>query len=228
MSLADTPDSAFFAQDLDHLVSMFREHVAQRLGIHRPWAQEVDAHPAAFDIEHPASDQGAQIARRLGSVEFVTCATPAYLAAREPLCHPSQLENTHPVVRYAFPSSGKHNRVEFVRGDEQTVIEGNYVVAVNDSNGYLAAGLAGLGVLHTLRFMVQPHLDSGELVPVLEDWSARQYPLGGVHAQSASERASPSICRLAGRILCDAPARDRLNDIGNTWPHVLPSYQSDQ
>lgn len=121
------------------------------------------------------------IARRLGSVEFVTCATPAYLAAREPLCHPSQLENTHPVVRYAFPSSGKHNRVEFVRGDEQIVIEGNYVVAVNDSNGYLAAGLAGLGVLHTLRFMVQPHLDSGELVPVLEDWSARANTLSVVY-----------------------------------------------
>ncbi|MDO4235306.1 MULTISPECIES: LysR substrate-binding domain-containing protein [Pseudomonas] len=120
------------------------------------------------------------IARCLGSVEFVTYAAPAYLAAREPLCHPSQLENTHPVVRYVFPSSGKHNRVEFVRGDEQIVIDGNYV-AVNDSNGYLAAGLAGLGVLHTLRFMVQSHLDSGELVPVLEDWWARANTLSVVY-----------------------------------------------
>jgi LysR family transcriptional regulator for bpeEF and oprC len=118
---------------------------------------------------------------RVGSVEFITCATPTYLAAREPLCHPSQLENTHPVLRYAFPSSGKHNRVEFVRGDEQIVIDGNYVVAVNDSNGYRATGLAGLGVLHTLRFMVQSHLDSGKLVLVLEGWSARANTLSVVY-----------------------------------------------
>ena len=46
------------------------------------------------------------------------------------------------------------------------------MVAVNDSNAYLAAGRAGLGVIHTLQFMVQPYIDSGALVPVLEDWSA--------------------------------------------------------
>ncbi|MEB0204676.1 LysR family transcriptional regulator [Pseudomonas sp. CCC3.1] len=121
------------------------------------------------------------IARRLGSVDFVTCATPAYLAVRESLCHPSQLENSHPIVRYVFPSSGKHNRIEFVRGDEQIVIDGSYLVAVNDSNGYLAAGLASLGVIHTLRFMVQPHIDSGALIPVLEDWSARANTLSVVY-----------------------------------------------
>jgi transcriptional regulator GlxA family with amidase domain len=39
---------------------VLREHVAQRFGIHRARAQEVDAHPAAFDIHRPASDQRAQ------------------------------------------------------------------------------------------------------------------------------------------------------------------------
>ena len=122
----------------------------------------------------------ALIARRLGSLDFVTCATPAYLAAHEQLSHPSQLEDGHTLVRYFFPTSGRQNKLEFVRGDEQVVVEGNYVVAVNDSNGYLAAGLAGLGVIHTLRFMAQPHIDAGALVPVLEDWSVPANPLSVV------------------------------------------------
>ena len=122
----------------------------------------------------------ALIARRLGSLDFVTCATPAYLAAHDQLSHPSQLEDGHTLVRYFFPSSGRQNKLEFVRDDEQVIVEGNYVVAVNDSNGYLAAGLAGLGVIHTLRFMAQPHIDSGALVPVLKDWSVPANPLSVV------------------------------------------------
>jgi DNA-binding transcriptional LysR family regulator len=121
------------------------------------------------------------IARRLGSVDFATCATPAYLAIHSPISHPAQLENGHQLVKYIFPSSGKHNRIEFVRGDEQFVVEGSHVVAINDSNGYLAAGLAGLGVIHTLRFMLQPHIDSGALIPVLKDWSARPNTLSVVY-----------------------------------------------
>lgn len=85
------------------------------------------------------------------------------------------------MVRYFFPNSGKHNQIEFVREDEHVWVHGNYTVAVNDSNGYLSAGLAGLGVIHTLRFMVQRHIDAGELIPVLEDWSARANPLSVVY-----------------------------------------------
>lgn len=150
------------------------------------------------------------IARRLGSLDFVTCATPAYLAARDALSHPAQLENEHTLVRYIFPSSGKHNRVEFVRGDEQCLVEGRYVVAVNDSNGYLAAGLAGLGVLHTLRFMVQPHLDSGALIPVLEDWSA--------HANTLSVVYMPNR-HLSVRVRAFV---DWLVEHFAAHPHVLP------
>lgn len=121
------------------------------------------------------------IARRLGSLDFVTCATPAYLAAHEELSHPSQLENGHVLVRYFFPSSGRQNKIEFTRAEERVSVEGSYVVAVNDSHGYLAAGVAGLGVIHTLRFMAQPHIDTGTLVPVLTDWTVAPNPLSVVY-----------------------------------------------
>lgn len=111
------------------------------------------------------------IARPLGRLPFVTCASPAYIAAREELVHPSQLEGEHALVGYFFPSSGRPIRTEFKRGEERVAVQGNHVVAVNDSNAYLAAGRAGLGVIHTLQFMAQPLIDSGALVPVLDGWS---------------------------------------------------------
>lgn len=123
----------------------------------------------------------ALVARRLGSLPFVTCATPAYLAAHAPLTDPAQLEREHALVRYFFSPSGKYNRLEFVKDGKQVMVEGKHAVAVNDSNAYLAAGLAGLGVLHTLRFMVQAQLESGTLVAVLEDWTAPANTLSVVY-----------------------------------------------
>ena len=121
------------------------------------------------------------IARGLGSLDFVTCATPAYLAAHGALHHPSQLEEAHTLVRYFFPSSGKHNTLTLIRGAEQVTVNGRHIVAVNDSNAYLAAGLAGLGVIHTLRFMVQPSIEAGALAQVLPEWSAAPNPLSVVY-----------------------------------------------
>lgn len=121
------------------------------------------------------------IARSLGSLEFVTCATPAYLAAHGTPDHPVELEKGHTLVRYFFPGSGKQNTLELLQGDERVLVQSRHIVAVNDSNAYLAAGLAGLGVIHTLRFMVQPHIDAGALVPVLTRWSAPPNPLSVVY-----------------------------------------------
>lgn len=123
----------------------------------------------------------ALVARRLGSLPFVTCATPAYLAAHDALTHPSQLEQGHTLVRYFFASTGKYGKLALTQGSTTVVVEGTYTVAVNDSNAYVAAGVAGLGVLHTPCFMVQAQLDSGALVPVLADWTAPPNTLSVVY-----------------------------------------------
>jgi len=116
-------------------------------------------------------EDSSLVARRLGALPFVTCATPAYLAAHAPVEHPSQLEDGHTLVRYFFANAGRQNAIAFCRGDERIVVRGRYVVSVNDSNAHLAAALAGLGVIQTMTFMAQPHIDSGALVPILQDWT---------------------------------------------------------
>ncbi|WP_070887989.1 LysR family transcriptional regulator [Pseudomonas argentinensis] len=111
------------------------------------------------------------IARRLGSLKFVTCATPEYLAAHGTPLHPSDLEKDHQMVRYFFAGTNRRLPVEFVRADERITVDASYFVSVNDSNALLSAALAGLGVLQTLLFMAEPHFKSGALLPLLKDWS---------------------------------------------------------
>ena len=117
------------------------------------------------------------IARRLGSLEFVTCATPEYLASHGTPLHPSDLENGHQMVRYFFAGTHRRLPVEFVRANERITVEADYFVSVNDSNALLVAALAGMGVLQTLRFMAEPHFKSGALIQLLEDWSLEPNPI---------------------------------------------------
>lgn len=117
------------------------------------------------------------IARRLGSLQFVTCAAPSYLAAHGTPQHPSDLLNNHLMVRYFFAGTNRRQTVEFVRNGERLDIDAPYFVAVNDANALLAAAVAGLGVLQSLRFMVEPQVQTGALVPLLQDWSLEPNPI---------------------------------------------------
>lgn len=117
------------------------------------------------------------IARRLGSLKSVTCATPEYLALNGTPRHPTDLETKHQMVRYFFAGTNRRLPVEFIKADERICVDANYYVSVNDSNALLAAALAGMGVLQTLMFMAEPYFKSGALVQLLEDWSLEPNPI---------------------------------------------------
>src|ERR1044072_383232 len=84
------------------------------------------------------------IARRIADFQFVACASPAYLAQHGEPRHPAELERGHTVVGYFNTSSAQPFPLEFTRGADRQDISGRYIVAVNDGNAYVAAGLAGL------------------------------------------------------------------------------------
>jgi len=122
------------------------------------------------------SDQSL-VARRLGAMRFVTCAAPSYLARHGAPQHPGDLEKGHIVVGYFNGSSPRAHPLTFIRGEERLEVRGRIVTAVNESNVYLAAGLAGLGVIMAPTFMVEPHIASGALVPLLAGWDTEPMPL---------------------------------------------------
>ncbi|AKJ29888.1 LysR family transcriptional regulator [Caldimonas brevitalea] len=118
----------------------------------------------------------SMVARHIGEVHAVACATPAYLREHGTPSHPSELEDRHTMVSY-FLGGGRQKEFVFAKDAERITVRGRYRAAVNDSNAYLAAGLAGLGIIQVPTFMVQQHLSSGALQPVLCQWISAPKPI---------------------------------------------------
>jgi DNA-binding transcriptional LysR family regulator len=121
------------------------------------------------------------IARRIGSFSFVTCAAPSYLQRYGEPHHPRDIENGHFIVGYFRAHSGRSKPMLFTSSEEQHEVSGRSLVCVNDGNAYVAAGLAGLGIIQAPQFMVDQHLASGALRPVLPGWDTYMLPLHVVY-----------------------------------------------
>lgn len=118
------------------------------------------------------------IARRVGDLRLGIYATPGYLQRMGTPNHPKDLENSHHrIVGYLWARTGKALPYAMHRGEESVHVNGRYVLAVDDGNAYLAAGLAGMGVIWLPDYMVRPHLGSGDLVPLFEDWRMDSMPM---------------------------------------------------
>lgn len=126
------------------------------------------------------SDQSL-VARRIGSMNWVTVASPAYLARHGVPQHPGELETKHQIVAFFSGHTRRMYPLEFQRGDESIEVAGNYRIAANDSNAYTAAVLAGFGVAQLVTAFAQPLIDSGELVEVLPGWTQPPLPIHVVY-----------------------------------------------
>jgi LysR family transcriptional regulator for bpeEF and oprC len=123
------------------------------------------------------------IARRVGVLHFVTCASPGYLAKYGRPAHPDELAN-HRCVNYFSSKTGKIYDWDFSRGDEEVRIAPPSCLAVNDSTAYISAGLAGLGMMQMPSYTVGAYLQSGALELVLEDWHSAPLPVNVVYPQN--------------------------------------------
>jgi DNA-binding transcriptional LysR family regulator len=119
------------------------------------------------------------VARRVGEMNFITCAAPSYLDRHGEPRHPKEIETTHYGVGYF--GTGRLHPFDFALNGETHEVTPRYVIAVNEGVAYIAAGLAGLGILQAPQFMVADHLKSGALRPVLADWTSEPVPLHVVY-----------------------------------------------
>ncbi len=117
------------------------------------------------------------MARRVGQLQLSVYAAPGYLEhAGRPL-HPTELQGSHHrIVRYRW-SGNKDSPYTMHRGSERISIEGRHILTIDDGNAYLAAGLAGLGVLWLPDYMAKVHVAQGALVQLFEEWSIEPMPL---------------------------------------------------
>ncbi|OWJ65493.1 LysR family transcriptional regulator [Inquilinus limosus] len=99
---------------------------------------------------------------------FVIAAAPAYLAARGRPRHPNDLLD-HACIRHRFPS-GRVAPWEFERDGRVIRISPEGPLIATSIEMELAAATAGLGLISMFEEALRPDLDSGALVPVMEEW----------------------------------------------------------
>ncbi|MDE1180404.1 LysR family transcriptional regulator [Paraburkholderia sp.] len=140
-----------------------------------------------------SADDPALVARCIGTLAWTTCATPAYLDRFGTPAHPNEIvDKNMPVVGYFSASTGLTHPLVFCRGDETITLDRvRNDVLVSESNAHLATALSGLGLVHTLDFMVRPSIRQKKLVPVLAAW--RRAPLDVYVAYPPSRRYSTKV-----------------------------------
>lgn len=118
------------------------------------------------------------MARHIGDLQLGVYAAPSYLQRVGSPAHPHELENSdHRVVGYRWARTGKLYPLIMQRNNETVQVQSRYVLSVDDGNAFLAAGLAGLGVLWLPDYMARNHVASGELLPLFEDWRLDTLPM---------------------------------------------------
>jgi DNA-binding transcriptional LysR family regulator len=122
------------------------------------------------------------VARCVANLRLGAYAAPGYLRDAGTPAHPRDLEQApHHIVGFLRSSSGTIATARIRRqrngAEESLELKGRYVVAADDGNACLAAGLAGMGVLWLPRYMAAPHVAAGELATLFEDWQLDPMPL---------------------------------------------------
>jgi LysR family transcriptional regulator, regulator for bpeEF and oprC len=130
------------------------------------------------------------IARRVGALQRITCASPGYIEQHGQPTDIDELEH-HVAVNYFSARTGKVLDLSFERDGDSRDIRMNGAIAVNDADAYVTCGLEGLGILQPTRFMVLPHLRAGRLREILSEWKPRRLPVSAVYPHN--RHLSPKV-----------------------------------
>ncbi|WP_233835244.1 LysR family transcriptional regulator [Paraburkholderia sp. ZP32-5] len=130
------------------------------------------------------------VARHLGTLEHVTCASPVYLARHGT---PTDLDDlrAHVAVNFISPHNGRECDFDFEVDGEALSVKLDGFVRVSDEQAYLNCGLQGLGLIQPARIAAQPFLDSGMLREVLPQWKPVPMPVSVAYVKN--RRVSPRV-----------------------------------
>jgi DNA-binding transcriptional LysR family regulator len=131
----------------------------------------------ALRIGHLADS--ALIARRIGSVRRVICASPAYLSRRGVPLRPEDLA-AHDGISFQGFATAPESRY---RGDSAAfAVAPRPRLAVNTTAAAVQAAIAGAGIVRMLSYQVVEPLRTGALVEVLTDFAPEPLPVHLLHA----------------------------------------------
>lgn len=151
----------------------------------------------------PLADSTGAVARKLGAIQRVLVASPAYLKKARHLRKPADLAN-HTVI--IGPSARGHEAWTFRKGGQTVAVrlEGRFMIDSNEA--VTAAAVADLGIASSGLLGFQNELKQGLLVQVLPAW---QMGSADVHAIMPAGRASKPSARAFAHFM-EAQCKDLL------------------
>jgi DNA-binding transcriptional LysR family regulator len=134
------------------------------------------------------SDSGL-IARQIGTLDIVTCASPSYLAKHGLPKAPEDL-GRHWAVNYASPATGRIEPWECVRDGQVRTVAMRARVTVNSAEAYIACCVAGLGLIQIPAYDARDLIAAGQLREVLRRYRATPMPVSVLypHRRHLSQR----------------------------------------
>jgi DNA-binding transcriptional LysR family regulator len=109
--------------------------------------------------------------RLTGPIEIAVVAAPMYFAGRRPPRMPEDLV-AHSGIQYRFGAKGPVAKWDFEQNGKEHHIAVPGRVTVNTLELALRAALDGLGIARVPAELAAPFLRTGQLIRVLENWSA--------------------------------------------------------
>jgi len=127
-------------------------------------------------IRAGAVDEQYLVARRIGQFRYATCATPQFFEAHGVPASPNDIRPGTAIRMYSV-LTGQASPFRFTSDSGARELSPAHSLLVDDIHAYLAAGLAGLGMIQAPEYVVRDALLSGKLVAVLDDWQPPSTPL---------------------------------------------------
>lgn len=141
-------------------------------------------------------------ALRVGSVRLILCASPDYLQRCGAPQQPDDLLQ-HSLIASRSGSDALHWRFETANGVRPLRIRPRLTVTTNDAA--IEAALQGFGITRLLSYQVAPHLATGKLKIILEDFEPASLPIHILHREGrfASAKVRAFIDLMAERLRKD-------------------------
>ena len=168
-------------------VSQLAQPISDFLARHKAIKIEVDLNDRRLNlieenidlaIRIGALEDSSLIARKLATVHFAVCASPAYLREHGTPRHPEELVD-HEVLVYS--NLGVGQQWSYQRAGKQVNPRMNYRLSANNGEFLATVASCGQAIVNGPALLLQPHVDSGELVPILEDFPYREVGMYAIY-----------------------------------------------
>ncbi|WFP74620.1 LysR family transcriptional regulator [Mesorhizobium sp. WSM4906] len=121
----------------------------------------------------------ALLARRVGEVRWVTCASAAYLERRGVPVSPNELPD-HECIAFEGLEPWRDWSFAGTNGEKTVVIRPRY--SVNTADAVIAGAVAGLGIACVMSYQAAESIRAGALRSILDAWAPASMPVQIVHA----------------------------------------------